>query len=228
LLRAIQEREIDRIGGGKPVKINIRLIATSNRDLQEEVKKGTFREDLLFRLNVVNLRVPPLRERLLDVEVLARHFALKYADANGMPHRPIANETLKILQAQTWTGNVRELENTIHRAVLLAVGDDILPEAIMTPDGQHAMVASSAIGVGGQGNNGAASEDGESAGLVGRTVAAVERDLIIDTLYHCLGNRTHAANILGISIRTLRNKLKLYSDDGVRVPVPGEADRANA
>jgi DNA-binding NtrC family response regulator len=230
LLRAIQEREIDRIGGNRPIKVDIRLIATSNRDLQEEVQKGNFREDLLFRLNVVNLRIPPLRNRLKDIEVLAHHFANKYAEANGVAMRPIADATLDLLRSQTWAGNVRELENTIHRAVLLAAGDEISPEAIMTPDGQRAMSNGQAAAITANGLSAQAGGAGEEEdnGLVGRTVAAVEQDLIIDTLYHCLGNRTHAANILGISIRTLRNKLKQYSDEGVRVPMPGEADRANA
>lgn len=229
LLRAIQEREIDRIGGSKPVKVNIRLIATSNRDLEEEVKKGTFREDLLFRLNVVNLRIPPLRERTADIMLLARFFAEKYATANGMPQRALADDTLALLRRQRWPGNVRELENTIHRAVLLAQGDTISPDAIMTPDGQRpALMAATPDGLNlaGPVSLDEDQDQQDTAALVGRTVAAVERDLIIDTLYHCLGNRTHAANILGISIRTLRNKLKQYSEEGVQVPLPGDAGRA--
>ena len=229
LLRAVQEREIDRIGGGRPVKVDIRLVATSNRDLEEEVRKGNFREDLLFRLNVVNLRLPPLRERQEDIVLLARYFAEKYTEANGMPERLLAQETLSLLGRQPWPGNVRELENTIHRAVLLAQGDSIGPDAIMTPDGQKAAASSgqSAVAGGVAGVEADALAGGQDLQqLVGRTVADVERDLIIDTLYHCLGNRTHAANILGISIRTLRNKLKQYSEEGVRVPLPGETSRA--
>ncbi len=235
LLRAIQEREIDRIGGTQPIKVDIRLIATSNRDLAEAVKDGSFREDLLFRLNVVNLRVPSLRERPTDINLLANHFSRKYADANGMPDRPIAKETIALLESLAWPGNVRELENTMHRAVLLASGAEISSDAIMTPDGQATPVLSAPLAGGGLGQGAAAQESDQAdpgaedtSRLVGRTVADVERDLIIDTLYHCLGNRTHAANILGISIRTLRNKLKLYTDDGVHVPLPGEANRANA
>src|SRR5690606_31847338 len=117
LLRAIQEREIDRVGGSKPVKVDLRIIATSNRDLTEEVKKGTFREDLLFRLNVVNLKIPPLRERPEDIKVLSRHFADKYAEVNSMPARSISDEAMQMLQRHGWKGNVRELENTVHRAV---------------------------------------------------------------------------------------------------------------
>src|SRR3984885_3081571 len=137
LLRAVQEREIDRVGGSKPVKVDIRIIATSNRDLAEAVKHGTFREDLLYRLNVVNLRIPSLRDRPKDIRALAQHFARKYAEANGVPFRPLAALTERLLLSHTWRGNVRELENTIHRAVLLATGAEISPEAIRLPDGTH-------------------------------------------------------------------------------------------
>ena len=226
LLRAIQEREFDRVGGTKPVTVDIRLIATSNQDLAAEVAKNNFREDLLFRLNVFNLKIPPLRERPDDIPALCEYFARKYAKANGVPARPVSKETLKQLVAHSWRGNVRELENTMHRAVVLATADEIGADSILLPDGSR------------PGDGQAAPEaeiDGSAAGqadvsgtrtLVGRTVAAVERDLILDTLGHCLGNRTHAAHILGISIRTLRNKLRQYSSEGVQVPVPGEANRA--
>src|SRR6204780_600226 len=137
LLRALQERIIDRVGGTKPVKIDIRIIATSNRDLADAAKRGTFREDLLYRLNVVNLRLPALRERPKDIRALAHHFARKYAEANGVPYRPVAALTERLLLSHTWRGNVRELENTIHRAVLLAQGPEIAPEAIRLPDGSH-------------------------------------------------------------------------------------------
>ena len=136
LLRAIQEREIDRVGGTKPVKVDIRIIATSNRDLAEAVKHGTFREDLLYRLNVVNLRLPALRERPKDIRALAHHFARKYAEANGVPYPPAGRRRPSACCCRhPWRGNVRELENTIHRAVLLAQGPEISPEAIRLPDG---------------------------------------------------------------------------------------------
>jgi two-component system, response regulator FlrC len=219
LLRAIQERVIDRVGGTKPVPVDIRIIATSNRNLAEAVHDGSFREDLLFRLNVVNLKIPPLRERPADVMELAQHFARVYAAANGVPVRPLSVEAKRQLSTNRWPGNVRELENTIHRAVLLASGDEIGADAILSPDGgrldqskppavAHATKAAEAV----------------TRALVGRTVADVERDLILETLKHCLGNRTHAANILGISIRTLRNKLNEYSTDGVPVPPPGNGE----
>lgn len=221
LLRAIQERVIDRVGGTRPVPVDIRIIATSNRDLAESVRTGTFREDLLYRLNVVNLKLPPLRERPSDILELAAHFVERYARENGVAKRPISEDARKMLLSNPWPGNVRELENTMHRAVLLASGDEIDLDAIRMPDGSpisggrtaDARIAADA----------AATAEAINRVLVGRTVADVERDLILDTLDHCLGNRTHAAKILGISIRTLRNKLNQYADEGLDVPGPGEA-----
>ena len=227
LLRAIQEREIDRIGGGKPVKVDIRVIATSNRDLAQEVAKGTFREDLLFRLNVLNLKLPALRQRPGDIKALSEHFVRRYADMNGVPVRPIAASAMEELLKAQWKGNVRELENTMHRAVLLATGDEISIDAIRLPDGSRsgnglaANLNTNPEGVTPGAAAAAIAAAVDTRALVGRTVADVERNLIIDTLGHCLGNRTHAANILGISIRTLRNKLKQYVDEGVAVPNPG-------
>lgn len=223
LLRAIQERVIDRVGGTKPVEVDIRIIATSNRSLQDEVKAGNFREDLLYRLNVVNLKLPSLRERPRDILALARHFVTKYAKLNQVPERDIDPQAAEQLQSADWPGNVRELENTIHRAVLLATGAAITTDAIITPEGgQLAISAPSAA------SQVTAAAEAVSRSLVGQTVANVERTLILDTLDHCLGNRTHAAKILGISIRTLRNKLNQYADEGVAVPAPGEARLAQA
>ena len=217
LLRAIQEREIDRVGGSKPVKVDIRILATSNRDLTQAVKDGTFREDLLYRLNVVNLRLPPLRERPGDVLAMAEFFVKKYAAANGVAEKPLGQEARRRLAGHRWPGNVRELENAIHRAVLLSVGPEIDEHAIRLPDGQplasvdaHARTAQSA----------ASAAEVATRSFVGQTVSEVEQTLIIETLEHCFGNRTHAANILGISIRTLRNKLKEYTEAGVSVPAP--------
>ena len=218
LLRAIQEREIDRVGGSKPVKVDIRILATSNRDLAQCVREGTFREDLLYRLNVVNLRLPPLRERPGDIMVLAEHFAKKYAAANGLPDRPISAEARRRLATHRWPGNVRELENAMHRAVLLSSGAEVDEASIRLPDGQPMSGGSDPAAHAVQAAYGAV--EAAARELVGRTVAEVEQQLILDTLTHCLGNRTHAANILGISIRTLRNKLKEYSGSGVFVPAP--------
>ena len=225
LLRALQEKEIDRVGGNNPVKVDVRIIATSNRDMDEAVRKGTFREDLYFRLNVMNLVLPSLRERPLDIEALANHFLKKYSEHNDLPNRPLSAEAKAMLTRHGWRGNVRELENTMHRAVLLASGSEIGPEAILLTGGSSPAAPAAATTSITTASASAGSAAG-TAGLVGRTVADVERDLIIDTLYHCLGNRTHAANILGISIRTLRNKLKQYNEEGVTVPPPGSDERA--
>ncbi len=207
LLRALQEREIDRLGGAAPVRVNVRILATTNRDLPGEVTRGTFREDLYFRLNVVSLRVPPLRERPGDIAALAEHFARHYAEVNGLPDRRLSPIALTRLATHPWRGNVRELENTIHRAVLLAEGEAIGPAAIeLGPQTQAGTTVLTPGGI---------------TSLVGKTMHEVERDLILETLGHTLGNRTHAATILGISIRALRNKLRDYAAQGMPVPPPG-------
>jgi len=216
LLRAIQERVIDRVGGGKPVPVDIRIIATSNRNLAEAVRAGTFREDLMFRLNVVNLKIPALRDRPADISELATYFVKKYSEANGLPVRPLSSEARRALSVNRWPGNVRELENTLHRAVILSTGAEIGVDGILSPDGAR-LDSSRGTGVAEQA---ALAAEQVTRNLVGRTVAEVERDLILETLRHCLGNRTHAANILGISIRTLRNKLNEYSADGAPIPPP--------
>jgi DNA-binding NtrC family response regulator len=217
LLRAIQEREIDRLGGKKPVKVNVRIVATSNRNMEQAVAEKAFREDLYFRLNVMTIKVPDLKNRPGDLEPLARHFVDKYAEANGLGALDLSNAAVAKLGSYVWPGNVRELENIVHRAVLLAAGDEIGADDIQLPSASGNGATAAA------GNRGAAGDAG-TRGLVGRTVAEVERDLIIDTLQHCFGNRTHAANILGISIRTLRNKLRAYNQEGFAVPKPGEAE----
>jgi DNA-binding NtrC family response regulator len=219
LLRAIQEKEIDRIGGKKPIKVDVRIIATSNRNMEDEVAAKRFREDLYFRINVVTIEIPALAGRIGDIEPLARHFIEKHAEANGVEAPALATETLQLLKSHRWPGNVRELENAIHRGVLLATEGVIRPEAIhLHPSRASATAPASS-------DRAAASPQS----LVGRSVADVERDLIIDTLQHCLGNRTHAATILGISIRTLRNKLRQYNEEGYSVPMPGDGGaHANA
>jgi two-component system, response regulator FlrC len=204
LLRAIQEREIDRLGGTRPVRVDVRILAATNRDLLAETRSGRFREDLYFRLDVVRLRIPPLRERPRDILPLAEEFSLRYARANGLPERRLSAAARAALVAHPWPGNVRELENAIHRAVLLADGHEIGPETI-----ELVPVAAAAL---------APAAHGGCGSLIGRKVEEVERDLILGTLAHCLGNRTRAAEILGISIRALRNKLQDYRALGLNVP----------
>ena len=226
LLRAIQEREIDRVGGTKPVKVDIRIIATSNRDLAEAVKHGTFREDLLYRLNVVNLRLPALRERPKDIRALAHHFARKYAEANGVPYRPIAAADRKAAAVAIpgaamcaswktpsiapccWPAAPKSRPKPSACPTAPRSATAWRPSPPQNPSVQSAVTSATAA----------------TRGLVGRTVADVERDLILDTLDHCLGNRTHAANILGISIRTLRNKLREYADSGPHRAQPWRTD----
>jgi len=243
LLRAIQERVIDPVGASKPVTVDIRLIATTNRDLEKEVAKGTFREDLYFRLNVVALDLLPLRERPGDILPLAQHFASTYGEQNGFKKVTLQPDAITKLQTCYWKGNVRELENTLHRAVLMMTDGNLRAEHIvftgmsrdLAPTGAAAVAAEAALpaaplaptapvnpvaGVASAYAAAGAMYEGKSiakpvlpTGLVGRTVHDVERELILSTLDYCNGNRTHAANILGISIRTLRNKLKEYRLD---------------
>jgi DNA-binding NtrC family response regulator len=208
LLRAIQEREIDRLGGTGPVRVNVRILATSNRDLLADASAGRFREDLYFRLNVVSLRIPPLRERPGDIASLAEHYARHYADLNGLPLRPLSSLAHMRLAGHGWRGNVRELENTVHRAVLLSTGNEIDTVELSGATAGAAPAIAASGGV---------------AGLVGCTMDQVEQDLILHTLTHTSGNRTHAATILGISIRALRNKLRDYAAAGLAVTPPGMA-----
>lgn len=238
LLRAIQEKQIDRIGGRSAVQIDLRIVATTNRDLAKEVAERRFREDLYYRLNVINLVVPPLRDRLEDVEALTTHFSRKYCAKNELPEKRVSPEALQKLLAYSWPGNVRELENTIYRAVLIAPGTLLETDDIIFTGEQRSALASramaeldmtSAIGsidepVGGNEPEKSSStmpmQDDQLVAaaeslspidvFVGHSIAEVEERLIKATLDHCYGNRTRAATILGISIQTLRNKLERY------------------
>jgi DNA-binding NtrC family response regulator len=224
LLRAIQEREIDRLGGAGPVRIDVRIVATTNRDLQREVRLGRFRADLFFRLNVIALKLPPLRDRLAALPDLARFFARKYADLNGRRCRALAPDALAALCRHSWPGNIRELQNVIHRAVLTAPGNEIAAQDIEL-DFLQAAEQEEPAALAEPHHTGATAPTASAAkipltGLVGRTIEAVEKDLIIETLCQCMGNRSQAANVLGISIRTLRNKLHDYERSGTRIPRP--------
>ncbi|MFI3241058.1 MAG: sigma-54 dependent transcriptional regulator [Alphaproteobacteria bacterium] len=188
LLRAIQEKEIDRLGGKAPIKVNTRIIATSNRDLEKYVEDGSFRADLYYRLNVVGLEIPALRDRIEDVSVLAKHFVKKYSELNGLEMKEISQEAEDKLISYSWPGNVRELENTIHRSVLMSVGEKIEEKDItlIHQKSQSQLQQSD------------------------NTLAGMEKRMIIDTLKQNFGNQNTAAQILGISIRALKNKLKQY------------------
>ena len=216
LLRAIQEREIDRLGGQSPVRVNVRILATSNRDLRAEAAAGRFREDLYFRLNVVGLEIPPLRHRPGDIAVLAAHYIRHYAQANGVEPPSLSDASLDRLTRHGWRGNVRELENLMHRAVLVAAGPVIEPDDLGFAPIQPAPCGTAFA-------DAAQTDSGSGRGisaLVGRRMEEVEQALILETLSSTAGNRTHAATILGISIRALRNKLRDYASQGVPVPPP--------
>jgi two-component system response regulator FlrC len=215
LLRVLQEREFEPLGSERTERVDVRVIAATNRDLRQLVADGKFQEDLFYRLNVIPIEIPPLRERREDIPVLVEHFLRKHAQRTGKRIERVEEGVAAAMQQYDWPGNVRELENTIHRAVLLATGDEIGVEAIRLPDGSRIGEAR------GPAEHAAAVAGQIASAFVGRTVADVERDLILETLRHCLGNRTHAAKILGVSIRTLRNKLNEYSDAGMNIPAPG-------
>lgn len=200
LLRVLQEREVDRIGGRDPVPVNIRVIATTNRLLYREVEQGRFREDLYYRLNVFPITLPPLRERVADIALLARHFAGAAASRNGLPLPSLSDAALAHLAALPWKGNIRELENVIERAVLLAGQGTIQPVHLPAghPEGAAVTVPMTAsVPVAPQTNG---------------SLWEMERELIFKTLARVNDNRTHAAKELGISIRTLRNKLREYRE----------------
>ncbi len=199
LLRAIQEGEIERVGGRGTIRVNVRIVATSNRDLREMVRRGQFREDLFYRLNVLPVRVPPLRERPKDIELLARYFMEMSSQRNGRAVKQLTIEAMSKLLNWSWPGNVRELENVIERAVLLSNGE-LLNEIDIQLDGDGLARGSSAAQL------------SESALEAGMTVAQAEKALILKTLAFTSQNRTKAATMLGISIRTLRNKLHEYGE----------------
>jgi DNA-binding NtrC family response regulator len=188
LLRALQEREVHRVGSSHAVNVDVRVIAISNRDLRKEVEAGRFREDLFYRLNVVNLNLPPLRERAGDIPLLSRYFLQKYAEANGSPAEVFAPEAMARLLTHFWPGNIRELENVIQRAVILCPSREIGPELIQPEPSRTAAPVVTP----------------------GCTVMDMEKDLILSTLKRLNGNRTHTAKALGISVRTIRNRLREY------------------
>jgi len=191
LLRVLQESEVERLGGNGPVKVNVRIIATTNRSLEKMVKAGEFREDLYYRLNVIPLAIPPLRSRPLDIENLAQHFSALSAAENGLPEKALTAEAMGKLKAYRWPGNVRELQNVIERSVLLATDAEVSAEQILLPEEEVA-------------------QGSEHSFNPGMTVGEAERLLIMKTLDFTGQNRTRAAEMLGISIRTLRNKLNEY------------------
>ncbi|MFN7685948.1 MAG: sigma-54 interaction domain-containing protein [Oligoflexia bacterium] len=208
LLRVIQEGEVDRLGGRKPISVDVRIIATTNRNLADCVRDGSFREDLFYRLNVVNLTLPPLRERTGDVSLLATKLLAQFAARNNRQVLGIAPDALAMLESHHWAGNIRELENVMERA------------AITAPTGGQVQISDLRIDRQTR-NSKQESLSGQVVDLSGwspgRTLNQIEKNVILDALKYHQGNRTHTARSLGISIRTLRNKLADYRRDGLEV-----------
>jgi two-component system response regulator FlrC len=208
LLRVIQEGEVDRLGGRKPISVDVRILATTNRNLSDCVRDGSFREDLFYRLNVVNLTLPPLRERTGDVSLIANRLLESYAARNDRKLAGIAPDALALLESHAWPGNIRELENVMERA------------AITTQAGMLVQAADLRIERRSVALDGAMIEEGKidlSGWTPGTTLDQIEKNVILDALKYHQGNRTHTAKSLGISIRTLRNKLADYRRDGLEV-----------
>ena len=200
LLRVLQERQVDTIGGKEPVYIDIRVIATTNRSLKKEVEEGRFREDLYYRLNVFPVVLPPLRDRKGDIPELTNHFIRKHQDKRLRGNRvlvtKVSGEALDVLASHDWKGNIRELENIVERAILIAEGDTLLPGHLMIDSRRDNRNSPSSISV-------------------GMSVREMETALILKTLDEVNWNRTKAAKLLNIGVRTLRNKLSEYREEGI-------------
>jgi two-component system response regulator FlrC len=186
LLRVLQEKEIDRVGGKEPVPVDVRVIATTNRDLQKEIEEGRFREDLYFRLSVFPLQLLPLRERTEDIRLIAEHYVNKFSLELNRTVSGFTDEAVEFLTERKWKGNIRELENAIHRAVLIARSERIGVDDFMLEGNLSQCPA----------------ENG--------SIKDMEMDLILKTLENTNGNKTKAAKLLGVSVRTIRNKLNAY------------------
>ncbi len=208
LLRVLQEREFERVGGSTPIGVDTRIVSTTNRNLREAVESGAFREDLFFRLNVVPIHIPPLRDRKEDIPLLVEHFLRKYSRENGRRIADVSPEAMKMLLDHHWPGNVRELENCVERAVVLSDGAVLRREHFSFGPLPVRNVHADGVVI-----------PHES------TVNEAERILIENALARCNNNRTRAAKLLGISVRTLRNKLHEYAEEEkasrsqVRVPL---------
>jgi len=192
LLRVLQEKEIDKVGGISPVPIDVRVIATTNRDIENMIEEGSFREDLYYRLNVIPFHLPPLRRRRNDIPLLANYFIEKYNRIDKRSVKELTEEAVQLLMQKQWRGNVRELENVMERAILMCKGDLIDKDGLFITERDR--------------------QPENTGGTFMHTISLreMEKKAIFHTLDQTNGNRTHAAEILGISVRTLRNKLNEY------------------
>lgn len=200
LLRVLQEKEFEKVGGSETMEVDVRVIATTNRDLKEMVENGDFREDLYYRLNVVPIKLPELMERKEDILLLAEHFRKLYSEENGRDVNKISDEAINMLMSYNWPGNVRELENAIERAVVICKGDTIKTDHFMNVNDYQSK----------QGNN---QWNGSSKNL-----SEIEKEMILQVLQENRGNRTKSADELGISVRTLRNKIRDFREMGLEIP----------
>jgi DNA-binding NtrC family response regulator len=198
LLRVLQEKEFERVGGNKTIQVKVRVLATTNRDLMDEVKKGNFREDLYYRLNVFPIAVPPLRDRDSDILLLANSFLARHARKHGIDEIEFSKDCKRAIESHNWPGNVRELENAVERAVILAEKGNAIEADLL---GLNAFTGNKPI----DSSTGSETESGEIASM-----EEVERKHIQNALQAFDGNRTHAAEKLGLNVRTLRNKIKQY------------------
>jgi two-component system response regulator AtoC len=189
LLRAIQEQEFERVGGVESIPVDVRLIATSNRNMQEAIQEGVFREDLYYRLNVIPVFLPPLRERPEDILPLASHFLKEISLKNKIGEKPFSPKAENKLISYDWPGNIRQLRNVIEYAVIMSEGEEICHESLLSEEERL----------------------GKKISKVGLSLEEVEKQHILETLRSCQENRTQAAAKLGITVRTLRNKLKTYT-----------------
>jgi DNA-binding NtrC family response regulator len=203
LLRFLEEREFERVGGNKTFKVDVRIIAATHRDLRKKIEDGSFREDLFYRLNVVEIPIPSLRDRTGDIPLLADHFLRKYAEANGKPIEGISDEAMALLLRHGWPGNVRELENAIERAVVLADGPALEPAHFPTLRRAAGDPA------------GGASTRPAGIAIPGSTLAEIEREAILRTLEAVQGSTSKAAGMLQISARKIQYKLKEYHQQGI-------------
>ncbi|MGH7968776.1 MAG: sigma 54-interacting transcriptional regulator, partial [Limisphaerales bacterium] len=224
LLRVLQERELERVGGNRTIKVDVRVIATTNRNLEESVEKKEFRQDLFFRLNVVPIHVPPLRDRREDVVLLAEDFKRRFARKHGVHARGFSEEALQVLAHHSWPGNVRELQNVVERAVILCGENGVIDPAhlgLARVDSAAAIPVPAAPHASPPGPASAPASVPVETGPP--TLAELEKRHILAVLEGCKGNRTQAAKLLDISIRTLRNKLHEYSGT-----TPGASEAADS